>query len=345
MTRIVLALTILAALWPAVRLQAQQPDGPHWTTIVVPHGFQSISMLGSIGMVRSTGSMTFFSSVLRTFTPVPMSASATLDVLENHAVVRDGTTITAYSPWTGTASSITASPSATLPFGLYGWPPSRSVTLVVDGSNQIRPRGERSDYATQAPPKIASHGSTIIAHEGATAYGFGVMNNHCEALALAAPPIEMKVDDAVGGIRTASHIHFHSSRGSLSTISDFPEGWRVQARGTPARIIQLGPPGSVVTMALGTAGAYIPVPPYGILFIDPVSFLGSVPLGTIPPSGVLDLSVPIPNVPALNAVVPHAQNVSRPPECPTSRTRSRRSSSERSPGPEPRVARSSSRLH
>jgi hypothetical protein len=99
-------------------------------------------------------------------------------------------------------------------------------------------------------------------------------------------------------------------------VSRYPEFSRMQPRGSMLRFMQIGPPGANVTAALSTAGEYLAVPPYGIVFVNLASNVGFVDLGTIPASGVLDLSFPLPNDPALNDVPVYLQDIITPLSAP-----------------------------
>lgn len=80
--------------------------------------------------------------------------------------------------------------------------------------------------------------------------------------------------------------------------------------------MQTGPAGSLAAMVVGTAGDFIPLPPLGTLFVNPATIWAILDLPPIPPSGVLDFAIPVPNDPALNDVPIYLQGVIAPPAAP-----------------------------
>src|SRR5262245_23994671 len=90
----------------ATSVLAQAPDGPYWTSTPLPAGFQSVTNIGTTGTIKATGSVTFFSSILRTFTTVPISLGAITSSFNDYSMIKDGNTVTAYCSRTGVASPL-----------------------------------------------------------------------------------------------------------------------------------------------------------------------------------------------------------------------------------------------
>jgi hypothetical protein len=255
-----------------------------------------------------------YSPIQNAWTAAPPGTPIQTLTVRNAVILVQPTGYDAFCTRTGTWSSITTAAMAS-----YATL-SNSATFVAFDGNAMSVFDSRlarwSTIATQAQPIVSIWRFTLLAHDTQTGYGFAMTTNVWETVPLAGLPIQIVANDSVGFIRTATQIHFYASLGSLSTISRYPEFSRMQARGSNLRFLQTGAPGSLITVAIATVGDYVPVPPYGIAFLDLSSIVGFVDLPAIPASGVLDLSIPIPDDPALNDVPVYLQDLITPPAAP-----------------------------
>jgi hypothetical protein len=272
-------------------------------------GAFSVAGNEDVAFATSGGGSYAYSPIQNTWTAAPGGTPTSVQYLRNGIVLVQPTGYAGFCTRTGTWSSITTN---VVNFQTL----STSATFcAIDGNslNVFDSRlGRWSSVATQAPPTISIWRFTLVAHDGTNGYGFGMTSNVWETTPLASVPVQMVANDSVGFIRTATDIHFFCALGSLSTVSRYPEFSRMQARGSLLRYMQIGPPGANVTAALGSAGGYLPVPPFGIAFIAIPSLIDFVDLGTIPANGVLDLSFLLPSDPAFNDVPVYLQDIITP---------------------------------
>jgi hypothetical protein len=257
------------------------------------------TIAGNEDVAFATGTPSYaYSPIQNAWTAAPAGTPLAVSYIRNGVIRTRSNGYDGFCARTGTWSSVNTTGPTSVSFLTTG------ATFCVYDSTTIgvfdSRLGRWSATPTVTTPAVSIWRFTLLANDGANAYGFAMTNNVWESIPLASPPIQMVANDSVGFVRTSTQIHMYSSLGSLSTVSRYPEFSRMQPRGSLIRYMQIGPPGAHVTAALATAGDYAPLPPLGTAFIDLNTLVGTVDLGTIPGNGVLDLSFLIPNDPALN---------------------------------------------
>ncbi|MBI4880762.1 MAG: hypothetical protein HY812_14060 [Planctomycetes bacterium] len=233
------------------------------------------------------------------------SASTAVSVLRNAVVQMDAAGCHGFSGRSGTWAF---QPSST-PF-VYEAHAGGDVFVGLEGNTMrvfdpILLRWE--EVTTAAPASLDLWRQTVVGTDGVNAYGVGLMNSEWDQIPLKGNLVKFDANSSCGFVETDTHLYTYTAHGSFSTLSRWPEFTRFQPKGVDLRLIQAAPAGSSVLMFVGFAPAYIPAGGLGALFIDP-SLLLIIGLGSVPPSGVLDLAVPVPNLPALNGVAVHMQN-------------------------------------
>lgn len=161
---------------------------------------------------------------------------------------------------------------------------------------------------TAGPVTFDTWRQTVVASDGTTAYGMGLMNNVWDTVAMQGSFVSLDANDACGYALTTTHLYAYPGHGSLSSDSRWPEFSRFQPIGTDLPLHQRGEAGSSVLTFVGIAPAELPAPPYGTFYVDP-TVLVMFGLGTIPASGVLDVDIAVPALPALNGITLHIQDV------------------------------------
>jgi hypothetical protein len=212
------------------------------------------------------------------------------------------------------ARSATWFPLNTQATGNFQTSNAGATFVAIDGNAMIvfdSRFGRWSAVITAAAPTVNIWRTTAVANDGVAAYGFGLDNNAWDVKPLIGSVVDMVANSALGYVRTTQFLYVYTDHGTLSTPSRYPEFGRFHARGTDLRLTQVAPEGSSVTMAVSLAPATTvsSYAGYGSIFIDLTQLLLVLPIGTVPAQGILEVSFPIPNDPALNTTQLFIQNI------------------------------------
>ncbi len=150
---------------------------------------------------------------------------------------------------------------------------------------------------------------TFMATDGTRAYGYGLMNKEWTSIPIQGAVLDLDANSSCGFVTTTTHLYPYSANGSLSTLSRYPEFSRLQPLSVPVRLMQAAPAGSTVLSMFATRSDNLPFQPYGTLHIDGGTIFSFIPLGMVPASGLLDTSLDLSFMPALQGTVLHIQNI------------------------------------
>ncbi len=237
--------------------------------------------------------------------PIPFTGSTTAAVVRNAVVLIDPSGYAGFSGRTATWSSA----ASTSPF-TYDAKPQGDVFVGIEGStlHMFDPVLARwASFTGAQPPSLDTWRQAVVATDGASAFGFGLMNNVWDEIPLQGNLVQLDANSSSGYVVTDTHVYAYSAHGSFSTLSRWPEFTRFQPKGVDLRLLQRAPVGSSVVTFVGTGPGYVPAGDLGTLFLDP-SALFVFPFGTVPAGGLLDVAVPIPDLPVLNGYEARLQN-------------------------------------
>lgn len=163
--------------------------------------------------------------------------------------------------------------------------------------------------------QISRH--TVLGYDSTNAWAFGQPTGRWDSTPLQSPVAVSDVSSSSGFVTTATDLHTYCVQGSFSYDGRFPEFSRAMKLGNDLRLHQVGPAGSALILFIGNAPAHISAGPlFGTLYVDPAGMI-TMPLPvTIPPSGLLHLTIALPISPALVGLQPHLQNAVIPPSAP-----------------------------
>jgi hypothetical protein len=191
-----------------------------------------------------------------------------------------------------------------------------SATFVARDGNELRVFDPKlthwSSQGTAGNTALNVWRQVVVAHDGARGYGYAFMNNAWDAVTLQGTVTELKANSEIGRVLTNTHLYTYTGHGSLTTIPRYPEFSRYLLRGTGLRLHTRAPVGSVIWYAVNTTPAYTPLGLYGTLLVNPAG-MSILPFGTVPASGALESTVPIPLAPTLNSIPLHIQALILPP--------------------------------
>src|SRR5262249_6208316 len=94
--------TSILVLLLAASAAAQAPDGPYWSAYAIPANVTASRLQGSQFVAQTPTAVHLYSGLLRTWTILPVSATAQINMANDYTVVLDGTSFHAYSARTGT---------------------------------------------------------------------------------------------------------------------------------------------------------------------------------------------------------------------------------------------------
>ncbi|MCB9914866.1 MAG: hypothetical protein H6828_06905 [Planctomycetes bacterium] len=154
---------------------------------------------------------------------------------------------------------------------------------------------------------------TFVGYVGGTAYGYSLFDNEWSPMQTQGALQALDANSSCGFVQTDTHVYAYSALGSLSTLARFPEFSRLQPLGAPLRLVQAAPPGSTVRAFFATEGDVLPWGPFGTLYVDPTKIRRELGLGTVPASGVLDVSLHLPDAASLHGLQLHVQCLVTPP--------------------------------
>jgi len=162
----------------AVQAAAQPgPEGPYWNVLQLPLGFTPpITAFDSLCTFSTPTAVWLYSGIWRGWTTIPVGPTATVFMLNDYAVIRDGVVVHAFSTRSGRNYPLAISPGAQLFQGPAG---ASRVTIVRDGGNLWGFSALKPGPWVQLPlPRPGSAISaavldaTGIAHDGLAAWGF-----------------------------------------------------------------------------------------------------------------------------------------------------------------------------
>lgn len=255
-----------------------------------------------------TGTSYAYSPFTNTWHAAPAVAILSVSILYQGCVLRHAGGFEGFSSRNGTWTSWVGTPGTTI---LHG-----SLFSSVSGSNAVIYDNilDRWVTVTGSASLVANAWRlTEILHDGTTAYGFALSSHFVDSIPTQGTVQEVRANSEIGFVLTDTHLYTYTSFGTFAPQFRFPEHARQQSRSASMRLTQLAQPGDFVTMAVADQFDYQDLPPYGKLFLNPASpVLFTVPLGFVPANGLLDVSFFVPNLPYLNGLKLHLQNIVQP---------------------------------
>lgn len=200
----------------------------------------------------------------------------------------------------------------------YSAPSTGSTFLSIDGAADVLhvfdARLDRWATVTGQGPmttKISRH--TVMAHDGQFGYGFGQPSGEWFVEPLPSFPVAFDTASSIGTLRTTTSLSVYSVQGSFTYTGRFPEFTQAINLGNTLRMHQLADPGSLLLQLAGVAPAYVPIPPWGNLYVDPTGMQVNLWPEEVDADGFLAMAIEIPDSPALVGAQIHMQNLVMPP--------------------------------
>lgn len=191
--------------------------------------------------------------------------------------------------------------------------PLLEMTFVAQSGNTLYAFNERTQAwrstTTSAPiTEFQGNNTAFITLDGKNAYGFGNWSDRWSSIALTSTPVTKATAQVQSAyIHEGNFVHAFSGIGQTSTSHDYPEYWRAATQGARIQVDLAAEPEALGVLALSLREANIPLPPNGTLLIDPaVMLILSMP--TLPPNGIFNLGLQVPEVPALSGLDLHLQS-------------------------------------
>jgi len=231
----------------------------------------------------------------------------------NLTLVRDAVILTHPGGYEAFAARYGVWRSHPAPLGTEG---SHGAIFAVTGAGRIDLFDARlarwTTMFTNGTPTVSLFRTVLVAQDGTSAYGYGLFGGAWDIVPIQGTVVHTKASSESGFIETSTHVHVFSGYGTLSNLARYAEFSRFAVQGSLFRIKQIAPAGSQIYTALSPNLSINPFGTLGTLFVSPANLV-VFPLGTVPASGVLDLSLTIPVDPALNAMTLHMQDLVLPP--------------------------------
>jgi hypothetical protein len=265
------------------------------------------------------GSQAFaYSPILNSWTPAPISAPSTVSLVRSAVVLGDANGYWALSARRGTW----VFQASALP-GQFQAPGNSATFAATDGIGETLHvfDARLSRWATitgQAPLTVRISRHTIMAHDGATAYGFGQPSSEWFTQPLTTTPTRFDTASSIGTLAHGSELSVYSVQGSLSYTGRYPEFTQAINLGNTLHLRQVAPPNSSLLFLVAFGGGYLGgfSPVDGVLFVDPASTATLFWPQSVDADGVLDMFFPIPNIAAFAGLQLHMQNLVVPPTGP-----------------------------
>jgi hypothetical protein len=206
----------------------------------------------------------------------------------------------------------------TLP-GSFNAPITGSTFLAFDGAGEIAhvfdARLNRwATIAGQSPLTVRISRHTAMAHDGVSAFGFGQPSGEWYTQPMTAFPSRFDTASSIGTVLHGNEIAVYSVQGSFSYTGRYPEFTQAINLGGTLRLHQVAPPGSALFRLFGFAPARIDLgPSLGRLYLDTGAIFTQFWPQLVPPSGMLDIDLPLPNQPMFVGLQIHLQNLVVPP--------------------------------
>ena len=249
------------------------------------------------------------------FAPPPITILGTT-VVRDSVVLREAGGFVALSARHGTWVS-QATTTAT-----FQAPTTGSTFLSIDGANNETLHvfdARLNRWATVTglgamTVKISRH--TAMAHDGINGYGFGQPSGEWFVEPLTGLPQAFDTASSIGTLRHGTSLSVYSVQGSFSYTGRYPEFTQAINLGNTLRMHQLADPGSLLVQLFGFAPAYVAVPSFGTLYVDPTGMAITPWPALVDADGFLEMELPLPNDPSLVGEQIHLQNLVVPPTGP-----------------------------
>lgn len=243
--------------------------------------------------------------------PIALGPSVQVSVLRNLVVLADAQGYQGFSGRTGDW----VAQSVTTPFQYQG-PSTGDMFVAFDGLQALAfdPVIVRWSSVPLSGPVQSQDiwRLTYVGFDGTRALGYGLMNNVWSTMPVRGSFVQLDANSSGGYLLTSTHLYAFCALGSLSSYSRYPEFSMLQPIGVPLHLIQVAPPGSQVVAMFAHDGGFQSTPA-GTLFIDPGSVFQTTTLGSVPASGLLDVSVDLSGVPGVLGSAVHVQTLILPP--------------------------------
>ena len=248
-----------------------------------------------------------YSPILNVWSAAPVIAGAFVAVVRDSVVLAHANGFAAWSARHGNWRSLATSPAAT-----FQAPSNSATCLVTDGFtlHVFDARLDRWASVTGVGPmttRISRH--TAMAHDGVFGYGFGQPSGEWWVEPLSTAPNSIDTASSIGTIAHGTQLSVYSVQGSFSYTGRYPEFTQAINLGNTLRMHQLAEPGSLLLLIAGVEPAYLPVPGFGTLYLDPMGAYGVVWPALVDSDGYLDMDIPLPANPSLAGSKPQLQNL------------------------------------
>lgn len=248
-----------------------------------------------------------YSPILNRFDPTPSLVGTQVAVVRDSVVLYGPTGFAAWSARHGNWRSLAVSAAAT-----YQAPATGSTILVTDGFtlHVFDARLDRWASVTGVGPmttRISRH--TAMAHDGSFGYGFGQPSGEWWVEPLTAAPTSFDTASSIGTLRHGTQLSVYSVQGSFTYTGRYPEFTQAINLGNTLHMHQSADPNSLLLLIAGWAPAYLALPGWGTLYIDPASAYAVVWPNAVDADGYLDMNLALPANPALVGSQLHLQNL------------------------------------
>jgi hypothetical protein len=226
---------------------------------------------------------------------------------DNSAIYLTPTGAVAFAARTGTFVPLAAA-------GLVrhnGFAASTATHLHVFDARTERWSSEPFQAGAGTGPIVGTR--TVLGVEPGRALAYAVRGGRLVAQPLASGVTDLRAEEDVAYVRTATHLYAFGGLAGTTTWQDGPDGWYGVGLGTRVDVQARLPAGHVVGFGFGPQlQAPVALPPFGELLVDPAAAT-IVTFAAVPGEVRAVTSLQIPNVAALHGTTWVQQTITLPP--------------------------------
>ena len=247
------------------------------------------------------GSLHLYSALAAIWQPAPSAATAMPWLAGNAVLLQSAAGWAAFSARGGRIVPLPGVTSTATPHV----DPQSSILALEDATHLHVFEARRDAWLSMAhagrqPLMVRIWRTTLLAWDGVRAIGFGVQEGELEALAVAAPLLDLTASSESGRVAAGNQLIGFAAVGDLSSLWQMPEFRRTFVRGAELELQLAATPGAIAGGVLALAPLVVPrpLPPLGPLLVDTSAVL-PLPLSAVDADGRAFARFFVPDDPAL----------------------------------------------
>ncbi len=173
--------------------------------------------------------------------------------------------------------------------------------------------GEWATVTTAAPAAVTCFDMAVLADDGSNVHTFGVYRDAWSSHPVAS--VQKQLRDECAYVYDGTDVHVWSGSGQTSEWANYPEYWRILARGGKLHYNIAAEPASFAATFVALAPIPPTVTPWGLLQIDPGTIVFPLPV-VVPLEGTGEIDLTIPDDTSLRGVTLWTQSLILAPAAP-----------------------------